>query len=77
MGCKNIVDQMERENSLLYKEQSKIVWDIVKYDNGGTTFSNNDAIYCLKAEQGFYTEASADGVTADYKRHIILGIKVK
>lgn len=49
-----------------YKEQSKIVWDIVKYDNGGTTFSNNDAIYCLKAEQGFYTEASADGVTADY-----------
>ena len=48
---------------------SKMVWKVVKYENEGTTFSYDHTIYCLKAEQGFFTESSADGVTDKYNTY--------
>ena len=34
---------------------NKPVWKIVKYGNNGTSFTYDNAIYCLKAEKGFFT----------------------
>ena len=49
--------------------ESKMIWKVVKYENEGTTFTYDHTIYCLKAEQGFFTETTADGETDKYNTY--------
>jgi len=68
-----------REGGLGYQANTKNVWKIVEYDGDNYTFDN--AIYCLKAGQGFgddtYIEKRDYNVSYDMKLYSVIPDSVK
>lgn len=68
-----------RESGYGYQANTKNVWKIVEYD--GNNFTYNNAIYCLRAGQGFGDDAHIDkrtyNVTYDMKQYSTIPESIK